>query len=363
MVRGTILGAFVIASLSACGTAPTSPVLSHASPTSTKSAAPVSSANAISTAPEPATSASALPPAPTPPTHPGRPEAAERVLFLATHLRTTDLREACPVTLDEVPRVRCLISLRYADENESKKLALTLYEETGSLAGLLPEETNQDGKGKKIQLKPARPIGRNKDHLQWILEAMREYTRFFQELNKRATKPILMRDRPLDFRFFYTEEGGTPSAFAVGRNIGYNLNGTVNVHAEAVRDTLFHEIFHLNDVWQDNFSARLLAPIEARILDRCKSNAKCLASYAPTDTTMNGKPYAFIDGGNGKEYAAELALRYFREQRLLLEGKPLPIPAFKCGAPENQEAMTLLIETFFGGVDLVPVCSAPNAQP
>ncbi len=295
---------------------------------------------------------------PPPPTHPGRPEAAERVLFLATHLRTTDLRDACPVTLAEVARIRCLISLRYADEVDSKALALTLYEETGSLAGLLPEETNEDNKGKKIRLKPARPIGKNMQHLEWIVEAMRAYAGFFYELSKVQKKPIVMTDRPLDFRFFYTEEGGTPSAFAVGRNIGYNLNGTLNVHEEAVRDTLFHEIFHLNDVWQDNFSARMLAPIETRILANCKSDLKCLSRYAPTDTTMNGKPYAFTDGGNGKEYAAELALRYFREQRLMMDGKPLPVPAFKCGAPENAEAMALLVDTFFGGVDLVPECGS-----
>jgi len=363
MFRGSILAAALFASLTACSAAPPAPTPIKTAPAPATSIAPPTSASVAPEPLPPAASASAQTPVPTPPTHPGRPEAAERVLFLATHLRTTDLREACPVTLDEVPRVHCLISLRYADENESKKLALTLYEETGSLAGLLPEETNQDSKGKKIQLKPARPIGRNKEHLQWILEAMREYARFLQELKTRAKRPVLMQDRPLDFRFFYTEEGGTPSAFAVGRNIGYNLNGTVNVHAEAVRDTLFHEIFHLNDVWQDNFSARLLAPIEMRILERCKGNVKCLASYAPTDTTMNGKPYAFIDGGSGKEYAAELALRYFREQRLMIDGKPLPIPAFKCGPAENQEAMTLIIDTFFGGVDLVPACLAPSAQP
>jgi hypothetical protein len=352
MPRAGIVFAFVFASFAGCSGSP--PQQRAATPAPTISAAPISSVTAIPPAPPPTAPAPA--PRATPPTHPGRAEAAERVLFLATHLRTTDLREACPVALDEVPRIRCLISLRYADEDESKKLALALYEETGSLAGLLPEETNQDGKGKKVQLKPARPIGRNKEHLQWIVDAMREYARFFHELSKRQTKPIVMQDRPLDFRFFYTEDGGTPSAFAVGRNIGYNLRGTVNVHDEAVRDTLFHEIFHLNDVWQNNFSARLLAPIEARIVAICKGNLKCLAPYAPTDTTMNGKPYAFIDGGQGKEYAAELALRYFREQRLMIDGKPLPIPAFKCGPPENKEAMALLVDAFFGGVDLVPAC-------
>lgn len=358
MARAAIVCAFIFACFAGCSSTPPAPHSPRPTPTPalTPSSAPVSSAFAIQSVNPPAAPAPA--PESTPPTHPKRAEAAERVLFLATHLRTTDLREACPVSLDEVPRIRCLISLRYADEKESKQLALTLYAETGSLAGLLPEETNQDGKGKKIQLKPARPIGRNKEHLKWIVDAMREYARFLQELSKRQTKPIVMQDRPLDFRFFYTEEGGTPSAFAVGRNIGYNLNGTVNVHEEAVRDTLFHEIFHLNDVWQDNFSARVLAPIEARILATCKGSVKCLEPYAPTDTTMNQKPYAFIDGGKGKEYAAELALRYFREQRLMIDGKPLPIPAFKCGPPENKEAMALLVDAFFGGVDLVPECGS-----
>ncbi|MBK9264191.1 MAG: hypothetical protein IPM54_30870 [Polyangiaceae bacterium] len=319
-------------------------------------AAPMPSASAqpAPIAPPVATEPPAAPPAP--PTHPGRPEAAERVLFLATHLRTDGLREACPVALAEVIRIRCLISLRFADEPDARKLALTLYEETGSLAGLLPEESTVDGKGKKILLKPARPIGRNKEHLTWIIGAMREYARFFTELSKRQKMPIVMRDRPLDFRFFYTEDGGTPSAFAVSQNIGYNLYGAVNVNDEAVRDTLFHEIFHLNDAWQDNFSARVLAPIEARIIASCKGSEKCLEPYAPTDTTMNGKSYAFIDGGSGKEYAAELALRYFREQRLMIDGKPLPVPAFKCGPAENAEAMALLVDAFFGGVDLVPPC-------
>jgi hypothetical protein len=307
----------------ACSAAPTnpppppSPIASAPAPVASVASAPVATEPPPTVAPSPA-------PEPTPPTHPGRAEAAERVLFLATHLRTNDLREACPVALPEVPRIRCLISLRYADEPDAKKLALTLYEETGSLAGLLPEESTLDGKGKKVQLKPARPIGRNKQHLVWIIDAMREY--------------------------------GTPSAFAVSQNIGYNLNGTVNVNDEAVRDTLFHEIFHLNDVWQENFSARLLAPIETRIISRCQNRQKCLEQYAPTDTTMNGKSYAFTDVGNGKEYAAELALRYFREQRLMIDGKPLPVQAFKCGPPENAEAMTLLVDTFFGGVDLVPAC-------
>ncbi|MDI3286801.1 hypothetical protein [Polyangium sp. 15x6] len=280
------------------------------------------------------------------------------MLFLATHLRTTELREACPETLAEAPRVRCLLSLRYADNAASKKLALELYEETGSLAGLLPEEETEDGRGQKVRLRPARPVGQNRDHLVWILAAMRGYARFFAALEARTGKRVTMRDRPLDFRFFYTEKGGAPSAFAVNQNVGYNLFGAVNVSEEAVRDTLFHEIFHLNDAWHDQWSTRALGALHAGIVARCKDDRRCLLPYAPTDTTLNGRLYAFLPRGGVREYAAELALRFFREQRLALEDKPLPSRPFKCGPTENAEAMRLLADEFFGGADFTPACDA-----
>jgi hypothetical protein len=282
------------------------------------------------------------------------------VLFLATHLRTTDLREACPVTLAEAERVRCLVQLRYADEVESKKLALGLLDETGSLAGLLPEETTDDGRGHKVKLQPARPIGVNRQHLDWIVAAHREYARFVAALARSG--PVAFRDRPIDYRFFYTDKGGAPSAFAIGTNIGYNLRGAVNVSEEAVRDTLFHEIFHLNDGWHGGWSKEALGPIHERILGRCGNDRRCLLPYAPTDTTMGGKLYAFIPSGGAREYAAEIALRYFREHRLVLEGKPLPLPPFKCGPAENAEALALVVREFFGGVDLVPACGAAGER-
>jgi len=318
-------------------------------------AAPVALPSATLPAPAPTAMASAsASAAPLEKPRPGRAEAAERVLFLATHLRTTDLREACPATLAEGERIRCLVSLRYADEVEAKKLALTLLDETGSLAGLLPEETTDDGRGHKVKLAPARPVGGNRVHFEWILAAHREYARFLGALATRA--PVAFRDRPLDYRFFYTDKGGAPSAFAIGGNIGYNLRGTVNVSEEAVRDTLFHEIFHLNDGWHGGWSKDALGPLFTRIVDRCGQDRRCLLPYAPTDTTMGGKLYAFLPSGGAREYAAEIALRYFREQRLMLEGKPLPLPPFKCGPAENAEAMELVVREFFGGVDLVPAC-------
>jgi hypothetical protein len=284
----------------------------------------------------------------------GRPEAAERVLFLATHLRTDDLRNVCPTALEEEARVRCLLSFRYADNAESRELAFTLYAETGSLAGLLPEETTDDGRGGKVRLLPARPVGSNRRHLAWIIDAFRAYKSFTAALSARA--PIAFRDRPVDFRFFYSEKGGMPSAFAAKRNIGYNLHGALNVSDAAVRDTLFHEVFHLNDGWRGDWSKRALAPIYEEIIARCGKLRACLSPYAPTDTTIAGVIYAFAPQGGVREYAAEIALRYFREHRLVLEGSPLPVRAFKCGPAENASAWKLLSDEFFGGVDLVPAC-------
>lgn len=345
------------------------------------------------------------------------PEDAERVLFLATDLRTDHIRDACQVTLDRAPRIRCLLSLRYADEPESGKLALTLLTETGSLAGLLPEETTDDGRGGKVHLLPARPIGPNRELLTWIIDAFRDYKSFLDGLTAHlppaasattasagasaTTAPnnpgvavgergdpagtgappainidsaagangivpaavsaapvpkVAFRDRPVHFRFFYSEKGGNPSAFAIKRNIGFNLFGTLNVTDVAVRDTLFHEIFHLNDARLGEWASVALTPIRDAILARCGRKNACLGPYSPTDTMMNGAFYAFTDTSGAREYGAEIGLRYYREHRLILRGEPLPIKAFKCGPPENAAAWRLVADTFFGGVDLVPPC-------
>jgi hypothetical protein len=283
-----------------------------------------------------------------------RAEDAERVLFLATDLRTDAVRRVCPASLATEPRIRCLLALRYEDEPPSRELALTLYAETGNLAGLLPEETSDDGRGGKVHLLPARPIGANREQLGWILDAFRGYRRFLTQLA--ALGPVTFRDRPVDLRFFYSESKQAPSAFAVQKNLGYNLYGVVNISAEAVRDTLFHEVFHLNDGWREGWSARALAPIHARIVARCGKKSACLAPYSPTETMMDGAYYAFAGRGAAREYAAELALRYYRESRAILEGKPLPARPFKCGPAENKEAWRLLVREFFGGVDPVPEC-------
>ncbi len=56
------------------------------------------------------------------------------------------------------------------------------------------------------------------------------------------------------------------------------------------------------------------------------------------------------------EYGADLARRYYVEHRALLK-KERSGKAFKCGPPENAKAWRLLVDEFFGGVDLVPACA------
>ncbi len=61
-----------------------------------------------------------------------------------------------------------------------------------------------------------------------------------------------------------------------------------------------------------------------------------------------------------REYAAELALRYYREQRSILLGLPGDPKArsFKCGPPENVRAWERMRDEYFSGVDVVPACGS-----
>jgi hypothetical protein len=57
------------------------------------------------------------------------------------------------------------------------------------------------------------------------------------------------------------------------------------------------------------------------------------------------------------EYAAEVALRWYQEQRAALLGDKREGRSFKCGPPEYRQAWEAIAAEFFGGVDLVAPCS------
>ena len=94
------------------------------------------------------------------------------------------------------------------------------------------------------------------------------------------------------------------------------------------------------------------------IVKRCGTATACLAPYAPSSTIVRGSTYyAFHPANTVEEYAAELALRYYREERAALRKEALGAPPFKCGPPENARAWRALVDEFFAGADHVGPCA------
>src|SRR5688572_771661 len=121
-----------------------------------------------------------------------------------------------------------------------------------------------------------------------------------------------------------------PSAYAQDRSIAYNVAGSLHTSSDAVRETLFHEIFHLNDAARGGWSSQALSAIYDKIVARCGTDRKCLRPYAPMETTVRGGTYYAFQPGNGvHEYAAELGTRYYREHRAVLKKQALAKPAFQ----------------------------------
>jgi hypothetical protein len=206
-----------------------------------------------------------------------------------------------------------------------------------------------------------------------VAEATRDFDELFASLGLGAAAspasptaaagaPPAFRWRGLALRFVRSVAKRTPSAYAYGWTVTYNVRGSLLTSAAGVRETLFHEIFHLNDFAHGDWSARALADDYAAILARCQPHQlsrACLAPYAPGTTTVRGGTYYAFQQNNGDsvhEYAAELALRYYKEHRELAATGKLARPAFKCGAAENARAWQALVDEFFAGVDRTGAC-------
>ena len=74
--------------------------------------------------------------------------------------------------------------------------------------------------------------------------------------------------------------------------------------------------------------------------------------YTPSEIQVRGGTYYSFQPGNGdsvREYAADLATRFFRENRDTLAGAP-PKKPFKCGPPENARAWGLMRDAYFGAI-------------
>lgn len=287
---------------------------------------------------------------------------------------------ALPAAADCRGDLRCLIERAYAADPKAKALALSLFDETGDVAGVDGEKLMDGGFRGPLQLHPCLPTGKARRHLAWVLAAARDFDDFFRRVLP-ASSAAGYRWRGLTFRFFRSTSGPlggevlrrTPSAYAVGPrpapsdakddipySIAYNVDGSLLTDEARVRDTLFHELFHVNDEIHGDWSAKALSADYEAIVARCGAeNVACLRPYAPTATKVRGGTYYSFQRNNGEpvhEYAAELAVRWYEEQRAALRRKQIPGRAFKCGPPENARAWNALAKEFFGGADLVAPC-------
>jgi hypothetical protein len=256
--------------------------------------------------------------------------------------------------------VACLIEHAYSGDPKASELALSLWRSTGDVAGVGPEELMDGGFRGTIHLVPQLPINAYRKHLAWVVAGTQAIDGFFSSLYQNQAPPSY-RWQALEFRFVRSTNKHRPSAYALGWAVEYNVEGSLNTNPKGVRETLFHELFHVNDDAHGDWSASHLRADYAAILVKCgaRPSVRCLTPYAPNDMMVRGGTFYAFQQHNGDtvhEYAAELAVRYFKEQSELLRAGKLQRPAFKCGPAENGRAWSSLVNEFFAGRDLVPPC-------
>jgi hypothetical protein len=306
------------------------------------------------------------------PASPGAPppvglERAERTLFgTSLPVEASRCKEASSETN---ARIACLLDVRYASDDEARKLVRDLYARFGIVVGQGEAETMDGAYRGHIRLAPTLPVGKDRKHLVWLHAAMTSLDTFVRALEARAPgKKVGYRYQPLLVKFVRSLDGKhTPSGYASDWTYSYNVEGSLNTSAEAVLNLAVHEIFHLNDLDPSGpakatgssrtWSERTLGADVDAIVARCGTKIACLTPYTPTPLLVRGGTYYAFQPGNRipLEYAAELSTRVFDEQRGALGLGPKK-PAFKCGKPENARSWKAMIEAYFGGIDLVPGC-------
>jgi hypothetical protein len=280
-------------------------------------------------------------------------QASEPVIDLAAARQVLPGPTGC-ATVD------CLLDEAYRSDPRAAALARSLWQDSGDVAGVGPEEVMDGGFRGTIHLVPELPINGYRKHLSFIEAGTRSIDQFFGALFASQPAPKY-RWRALQFRFVRSVDKHRPSAYALGWAVEYNVEGSLNTSAKGVRETLFHELFHLNDAAHGEWSATHLRQDYRAILAKCGEHpsVKCLTPYAPNDTMVRGGTFYAFQQNNGDtvhEYAAELAVRYFKEQSEMLTARKLSRAAFKCGPPENARAWQAVVGEFFDGRDLVPPC-------
>ncbi len=261
-----------------------------------------------------------------------------------------------PASCADIP---CLIEAAYAKDPKAKPIALALFADNGSVAGVGPDEIMDGGYRGKIHLVPELPVGKYRAHLERINYSTKSIDEFFTKLFDKQTAPAY-RWRGIQLRFVRSVGKRTPSAYAMGWLFAYNVEGSLLTTNDGVRETYFHELFHSNDGDHGDWSTKALRKDYDAIVKKCPGvTIKCLAPYAPNDTTVRGGTYYAFQQNNGDgvhEYAAELAVRYWEEHMEILAKGKLAKRPFKCGPPENGRSWKVLVDEFFSGRDLTPAC-------
>lgn len=285
---------------------------------------------------------------------PGAARADDDPPSLATaRVLLPDARDARDASA-RCPDIACLLRAAYARDPAAAELALALYRDHGHVAGVGVPEVMDGGFRGAIRLLPQLPTGVHRKHLAWLAAAAVDLDAVFAARDAPAPR---FRWRGLALRFVRSPGKRTPSAYASAAGITYNVAGSLLTSAAGVRETLVHELFHVND---GDWSPRALGAIYDAIVARCGTRTRCLAPYAPNTTKVRatGTYYAFQpnNGSGVREYAAELCVRYWREQHEMRERGALTRPAWKCGPPENARAWRAFVDHFFAGRDLTPAC-------
>lgn len=280
----------------------------------------------------------------------------------ATRLLCRDVGEpacvsACPDDREPREHADCLIRFRFGADPAALSWARALYARNNALVGVAPHDSIEGYRGQQVALFPALPIGEHRHHLAWLHASLTAFDALIEALASRAEKPVLFRPRPHAFGFFETAVPAYPSAYCSDGVIAYNLRGPLHANHRDMHETLFHELFHINDDLNGGWSESALGPLFDSIVERCGDDHECYGRFAPHDTIVEGGTYYTFDPRTRgvREYAAELALRYFLEQEAILAGQR-EIPPFKCRASENRVAWDRIVDAFFGGADLSSPC-------
>jgi hypothetical protein len=263
---------------------------------------------------------------------------------------------------DDHKQIICLLERKYTDKKDSD-LAVKLYETVGAVAGLEVGHTREVGYRGIIQFVPELPIGIYQKQLVWVLEGFTDIDSMLRSFETTAKKEMPYRWYDMELKFYRTVKRKTPNAYATRWEMAYNVVGSMFKSQAVVTETLFHEIFHMNDEEHGVWSEKFLNDSYLKIIEGCSvkgkkvPDTKCLAPYSPGSVkVIGGTYYSFQPGNDVREYAAELALRYYQEQHAYWKEDKKKMKPFKCMTEVNATNWKLMVDEFFLGVDLVPEC-------